>query len=62
MKPKSGYLLFYIGKLCTVYEKHMKYFISDATVNKTWFKGELLDYLSNMEYKNIQMEDIFQKG
>ena len=37
-----------------VYKKQIKYFISDATVNKTWlFKGELLDYLRNMEYKNI---------
>ena len=26
-----------------IYEEHIKYFISDATVNKTWFKGELLD-------------------
>ena len=59
MQIDEAYLLFYIGKLCTVYEKHIKYFISDATVNKTWLKDELLDYLSNMEYKNILIEDMF---
>ena len=35
---------FKLGELCTAYEQCIKYFISDATVNKTRFKCELLDY------------------
>ena len=38
----QGIYSFALGKLCTDYEKYIKsYFIPDATVNKTWFKGEL---------------------
>ena len=35
---------FKLGELCIAYEKSFKYLNSDATVNKTYFKGELLDY------------------
>ena len=40
----QGIYSFKLGELCTAYEQRIKYFISDATVNKTRFKCELLDY------------------
>ncbi len=41
-----------MGELCRVYEQRIKYFIPDATVNKTQFKGELLDH-----YKQHGMQE-----
>ena len=35
---------FTLGKLCTDYEKLIKYILISDTVNKTLFKGEFLDY------------------
>ena len=40
----QGIYFFKLGELCTAYEQRIKYFISDATMNKTRFKCELLDY------------------
>ena len=40
----QGVYSFKLGELCTAYEQRIQYFISDATVNKTRFKCELLDY------------------
>ncbi len=54
----QGIYSFKLGELYRVYEQRIKYFIPDATVNKTLFKGELLDHLSSMECKNILMEDV----
>ena len=63
MLPHS-LIVFKLGELCTAYEKRIKHLHSDATANKTHFKGELLDY-----FKQIQEQSdgrkvvlIFPKG
>ena len=50
------------------YEKCIKYFISDVTVNKTRFKGELLDYYKqygiqeHTDIRHVVLILIFPKG
>ena len=62
----QGIYSFKLGELCTAYEQRIKYFISDATVNKTRFKCELLDYYK--QYRIQEQTDgrhvvlIFPKG
>ena len=43
----QGIHSFKLSELCTAYEKRIKYFNNDATVNKTRFKGELLEYFKH---------------
>jgi len=47
----QGIFSFKLGELCS-YGQRVKYFIPDATVNKTRFKGELLDH-----YKHYRMQE-----